>query len=264
MQIDWVTVAAQIINFLVLVWLLNRFLYRPITKTMKAREERITERLRLAQIREEEARAEAENYRRLHARLEADREALMDAAREDAEALKHRLQTEIREEIAALRRAWREEIDAERLAFLEQTREQTADAFLQLARSVLSDLASADIEDMIAARFARELSSLSADAVKRLRVSASEDGNEAVIRSTFELKSQRRKEITASVHKLIGEAITLEYERAEDQISGIELRIGSQIVRWSLDSYLDDLEARLRDAIRMPAPAGSSQAGPEH
>ena len=41
MQIDWLTVAAQIVNFLVLVWLLQRFLYKPITNAMHRREERI-------------------------------------------------------------------------------------------------------------------------------------------------------------------------------------------------------------------------------
>ena len=45
MQIDWLTVAAQIVNFLVLVWLLQRFLYRPITEAMARREERIESRL---------------------------------------------------------------------------------------------------------------------------------------------------------------------------------------------------------------------------
>ena len=41
MTIDWITVAAQIANFLVLVWLLRRFLYRPILDGIDAREAEI-------------------------------------------------------------------------------------------------------------------------------------------------------------------------------------------------------------------------------
>ena len=41
MLIDWFTVIAQVINFLILVWLLKRFLYRPILNAIDAREKRI-------------------------------------------------------------------------------------------------------------------------------------------------------------------------------------------------------------------------------
>ena len=74
MQIDWLTVAAQIVNFLVLVWLLQRFLYRPITTAMRRREERI-ETL-LAEAREARETAEAEE-RRLEEK-EADLDARAD------------------------------------------------------------------------------------------------------------------------------------------------------------------------------------------
>ena len=45
MSIDWITVVAQIANFLVLVWLLKRFLYRPILDGIDAREAEITRRM---------------------------------------------------------------------------------------------------------------------------------------------------------------------------------------------------------------------------
>ena len=51
MQIDWLTVAAQIVNFLVLVWLLQRFLYRPIVSAMAERENRIETRLTATWVR---------------------------------------------------------------------------------------------------------------------------------------------------------------------------------------------------------------------
>ena len=45
MSIDWVTVLAQIANFLVLLWLLKRFLYRPILNGIDAREAAIAQRI---------------------------------------------------------------------------------------------------------------------------------------------------------------------------------------------------------------------------
>ena len=45
MLIDWFTVGAQALNFLVLVWLLKRFLYKPILNAVDAREKRIAAEL---------------------------------------------------------------------------------------------------------------------------------------------------------------------------------------------------------------------------
>ena len=45
MSVDWITVIAQIVNFLVLIWLLKKFLYRPILDGIDAREAEITERM---------------------------------------------------------------------------------------------------------------------------------------------------------------------------------------------------------------------------
>lgn len=260
MQIDWITVAAQIINFLVLVWLLNRFLYGPVSRAMKAREARIAERLRAASEREEKARAEAEKYQELRARLNADREALMDEAREQAATLRKSLVAEIRAETAELRRAWQEEVEAEKCSFIKQTREQAADAFVELVRAALSDLATAEIEDMIAARFVDELYRLNADAAKRLQKAAAENGGVIRVRSTFELTPQRRKQVAAAARRVISETASVEFEQAGELTCGIELRSGSQIIRWSLDSYLDDLEARLRDAVRVQTPSESGRA----
>ena len=59
MLIDWFTVSAQIVNFLILVWLLQRFLYRPILDAIDAREQRVAAALTKAEANKEEARAGA-------------------------------------------------------------------------------------------------------------------------------------------------------------------------------------------------------------
>jgi F-type H+-transporting ATPase subunit b len=62
MQIDWLTVIAQIVNFLILVWLLKRFLYHPVITAMDRREQRIAERLQLAEQREQAAIESRQDY----------------------------------------------------------------------------------------------------------------------------------------------------------------------------------------------------------
>ena len=65
MQIDWFTLVAQIVNFLILIWLLKKFLFRPVQNVMKKRENEITSRLEEARNRLNEAEKKVEEYQKL-------------------------------------------------------------------------------------------------------------------------------------------------------------------------------------------------------
>ena len=91
MQIDWITVAAQIAYFLVLVWLLQRFLYRPITRAMARREEEIEKRLAEAKEARKDAEDEAETLRGKQSDLKDEKDQILDDARQEAESLRERL-----------------------------------------------------------------------------------------------------------------------------------------------------------------------------
>ena len=41
MLIDWFTIAAQAVNFLILIWLMKRYLYQPILRAIASREQLI-------------------------------------------------------------------------------------------------------------------------------------------------------------------------------------------------------------------------------
>ena len=87
MLIDWFTVISQIINFLILIFLLKRFLYRPILKAIDAREERITNELQAAELQKSEAAKNEKKYQDLLNSLEANKTELITKA-EDEVALK--------------------------------------------------------------------------------------------------------------------------------------------------------------------------------
>ena len=62
MQINWFTVIAQILNFLILVWLLKRFLYKPILNAIDEREKKIASQLKDADNRESMAKKEQDEF----------------------------------------------------------------------------------------------------------------------------------------------------------------------------------------------------------
>jgi len=91
MQIDWFTLVAQLFNFLILVWLLKRFLYKPILDAIDAREQSIAKTLREAAVTQQEASAERDKLAASNAALDGQSAELMEQARLDATAQRQKL-----------------------------------------------------------------------------------------------------------------------------------------------------------------------------
>jgi F-type H+-transporting ATPase subunit gamma len=149
MQIDWLTVAAQIVNFLVLVWLLRRFLYGPITAAMNRREQRIAAKLAEADQRRAEAETAAETYREAERDLERRTDRLLADARKMAETERHDLERTARREVQELRQAWERKLDDEKTVFLGDVRRQLLDHAFALARHTIDDLADRRLEEQM-------------------------------------------------------------------------------------------------------------------
>lgn len=253
MEIDWLTVAAQIVNFLVLVWLLHRFLYGPIVRAMDRRERRIAERLREAREKASEAENEARRYREKSAEVEQCRERALAEARGEAEALRRSLQQEVRAEVERMREDWRAQLEDQREEFLSDVRRHAAEHFSRLARRALGDLANAELEEQIAEVFVDRLERLDKDAKHKIAEACRAEGEGLIVHSAFDVSPDLRRRITKAVHEAIGK-VEVRYERSLEMACGLELRAGGQAVVWSLDGYLDSLESRLDTELAELAP----------
>jgi F-type H+-transporting ATPase subunit b len=246
--IDWFTVAAQIINFLVLVGILKYFLYGRITRAMREREDRIAARLSEAQEREQEAKQELENYQKQNEELARKREQMLAQAREEAELERKKLLKEAREEVDRVKARWHETIDREKEAFLADLGQRAGHQVLEVARRALADLASADLEEHIVKIFTQRLKGLDKDGLQVLRSTLQRDRN-VVIVSSFELAEEAKNTIAEILRRHSGNNIELRYRVSPEVISGIELKIPGHKIAWSLNHYLEALEEDLRSAL---------------
>src|SRR5574337_881745 len=216
MSIDWITVAAQIVNFLVLVWLLKRFLYRPILDGIDAREREIAERM-----------GEAAQIRTAAEAAEAERDALLAEARERL----LREQAERAEQRAEEARRYRAELHRD-----------GAKALLSLTRKALKDLADETLETRIVAHASARLTAIAED----LRKAAGES-LQAVALTREALPEAARERLRGELARLIP-GITVTFRSEPAQAPGLTLRLGGAQVEWTVDSYIDGLDALLADA----------------
>jgi F-type H+-transporting ATPase subunit b len=235
MTIDWITVSAQIVNFLILVWLLKRFLYQPVMRAMDRREQRIAERINEAVTREQNAEEEARRYQDKSNELERRRDEILAEAREDAGHEKLQLLEGIREEVTETRSNWQRQANLEKEEFLDTLRYQTTETIQAIARKALSDLANADLEERV----------VHMDVRKRL-AGATEPVRLA---STFELDAAMRGRITRAIHEHIADGLEVNYIQSPELLCGVELTGGGQRLAWSLADYLEELDTRIEEAF---------------
>lgn len=245
MQIDWVTVTAQIVNFLILVVLLQRFLYRPVMQAMHKREKRIADRLDEAEKREAEAEREAAACRGEKERLERERQSILEAYRESAREEKLRLLDQAREEVEQSRRNWQNQVDKEKREFLEGLRHRLGQAVTDLANRALSDLANAELEERVIDTFIERLDSTEEEALQSL---ARGDGR-LIITTAHAFGELQRERIEHALRERLGEGLVFEYAESDELVFGIRLGRGGYAFDWNLADYLDQVAHGLRDAM---------------
>src|SRR6202451_3846610 len=103
MPINWFTVIAQALNFLILVWLLKRFLYKPILHAIDERERGIAVQLAEAEAKKSEAQKESDEFQHRTEAFGKERVALLKKATDEAKAERQQLIDEARKDADSLR-----------------------------------------------------------------------------------------------------------------------------------------------------------------
>lgn len=250
MEFDPVTVIAQIINFLLLLYLLKRFLYGPILNIMAEREERIARRMQQAREREEEADEEAREYREKRRELEERREELMAEAREEAGQRREELLEEARTEVDAIEERWHEALRDERDAFLRELRRRTAEQLTSVARRALRDLAGAELQERVTDVFQDRLREMSEHEREQMHEALLASEHNPSITSAFPLSAQQREGLAAIVREVLATERALDFRVSDELLCGLELSAGGRKVAWSIDSYIDAVEEAIDEALQ--------------
>ncbi len=239
MSFDWVTVVAQIVNFLILILLLKRFLYRPILAGIDAREADIAARVAAADAARGQAEADAAAHRAALADFETEKAGLVEAARQQAEAEKVRLRAKIDEMQQTEVDALRAQAEGQRVRLAADLRADGAGAIVSLTRRALRDLADADLEERIAGRLATRLAHSGAE----LRDAAAQAPRARVI-SSFHLPDDCRARVAAALHAEVAD-IPVDFQTEASASPGVVLRVGGAQIGWTIDAYLDAFETAL-------------------
>ena len=245
MLIDWFTVIAQVVNFLILVFLLKRFLYKPILNAIDEREKRIATELEEAAKQQSEAQGEHQKYQQLHDDLTQKKEALLATAQKDAEAERQRLTEAARKESDELRTRLQESLQTEQSNLSKDLKGRAQREVFDIARKVLTDLAGTSLEAQITGVFIEKIAAMDKEEKAQLLAALKPTGQPITVSSAFELAADQQAKIKSAVAKLLGEETELQFRTAPDEVGGIELSANSFKIAWTIAEYLGALEKRI-------------------
>jgi F-type H+-transporting ATPase subunit b len=239
--IDWFTVGAQALNFLILVWLLKRYLYRPVLAAIGAREKAVATRIADAAARDKQAQLAGEALRQRNEAFDQERESLMHKATDEAGAERQRLMEAARQDTQLLRSKLTLALDAERAELTRQLSLRTQAEVFAVARKALSDLADASLEERMIEVFLGRLARMDVSAGPAEASRPVVPIRLALVRSAFEPASAAHAAVETALRGRLGPNVVVRFETATELICGVELTVDGEKLAWSVSDYLASL-----------------------
>lgn len=238
MELNWSTFVLEIINFLVLVWILKRFLYQPVLDVIAARRKAIEDQIAAAHAIEAEAKALKEQYTGRLSEWEAEK-------RKAKQALTHELDEERGRRLSDLESAIEREREKARVAASRQQVEQQRAVEQQALQQgaaftsrLLSQAAGAELEDRLLRLVTEGLKNLPQEQLSRLRHQWA-DAGEIEVASAFDLSAAQRQQLSTALQAASGSTADVRFSRDETLIAGLNIVIGPWV-----------LAANVRDELR--------------
>lgn len=240
MELNWSTFLLEIINFLVLIWILQRFLYRPVLAVIAKRRAGIEQSLSEAQALRTSAETLQAQYESRLASWEQEQQTARAELQRDIEAERQRL-------LADLQTTLRQEQEKNRL--LEERRLQAlqrqaeTEALAQASRFaslLLNRLAGPELEARLLELAIDELQHLPEERLSMLRQSCSTASGQARISTAFVLAQPQRDTLQHTLQTLLEQPIACVFEQDPQLLSGLRITIGPWLLRANLYDELVD------------------------
>jgi len=269
MLIDWFTVIAQLINFLVLVWLLKRFLYQPILKAIDDREQKIAKQLTNAAELKNQAQQQWHEFKQKNVTFDQQQAARGTELAAEIKVERTRLLEEVRLESEALRCTLRSALDAEQLNLQKAFSLGARQEVFAIARKVLGDLADVSLEAAMIKTFIQRLAGLQGEALSTLKSALTSSTDSLLVRTAFTVFAEQRQSVEIAIQNTLGLAAAnqerfIKFETETDLVSGIELQAKGQKFAWSITDYLDALTHSLDQLLQLQQPTKQPKKQESH
>jgi len=243
MKIDWWTLGLQTINVLVLLWILQRFLLKPVQAMIAQRQKMTQQLIDDASLAKQQAEDEKSALKTQHGMMAAERERLLGQAHTEAGAASAQLLTQARQEAAQLIAAAQETLQHERTQAQSALQNQAGELAADITRRLLAGLPATSLNRHFIDLACREIAALADSDKKALCASL---GNQPVqIVAVGEVDQLLRDELKGSLSKLLGHEVELAFSVDSNLLAGVELHFQYVLISSNLNADLQRISRQL-------------------
>jgi F-type H+-transporting ATPase subunit b len=252
MQIDWWTLALQGINFLLLVWLLERFLYKPVKEVIAKRKELAEHAFAEANAAKEKAEAEGQRFNEDRMQLAQERQALLKQLHEELGAERSKIIDQARDEADGLLEEAHTAIAEDRTATIAELREEITALAVDLASSLLQKFGSVVSNDAFLLQIEEQLKGLSDDERERLKMDLAANGAGLKVVTATPLKPEDEHRWRSRIGACLGQPEDMDFISDSTIIGGAELRCPHTVLKFT---WAHQLEAAKQELCRDEPPS---------
>ena len=250
MAIDWFTTGAQIVNFLILIWLLKKLLFRPIISAMERREQGLSDRQQQVRIQISEAQNLKNKYDQNLQQLQKNKEQVLTQARKEVEKEKATSLQQLSEEIQQKKIRFDAEMHKQQQELGQLISCTIAEKSMILGNKILIELADQTLEQRMMEHFLENLSGLPEAEQVSIKKAVSQDHSATIITS-FQADTAVRKHIQNWFDNFVP-GCKLLFEQREHLVCGISLEADGRNWEWNVDRYLTELGTELLKSSGQP------------
>jgi len=238
-ELSWPTFFLQIINFLVLVWILKRFLYKPVLDAIAQRKAVIDRTLADADAKETGAQALVEQYQNRLAEWETEKEKLHAEVGEEIAAQRAKMMAALEHSLQQEREKARV-LEQRRLNELKnQSEEQGIASGVQFTGRLLERIAGPELEARLVDIALEDVPRLPEEQLKALRAVCQQAGAQVKVTSGFPLSDPQRSVIEAKLKEMTRDGIVVEFHEDRRLLAGLRISIGPWVMRANLEDELE-------------------------
>jgi len=246
-ELSWSTFVLEIINFLVLVWILKRFFYKPVLDVIARRREGIEKSLDDAKQTKSEAEKLQAQYQNRLADWDKERQQARETLMQEVEAERSSKLAELKNDLEQEREK-AHVIEQRRQADIERKAEQAALALsTRFATRLLQQAAGPELETRLVELALSELSALSDEQLAALRTSYGQVPETAVVVSAFPLADEHRNKLKQAIASLTDQEMPLQFEQDGELLAGLRIIIGNWVLGANLQDELKGFAAIAQD-----------------
>jgi F-type H+-transporting ATPase subunit b len=244
LNINLSTLLLQVANFLILAYILARFLFNPLKKMLDERTSQVTKAVDEAQKAAREAEELKSDYEKKRDNIDAEIVALKDEARIVVDETRQQMLQEAYQEIEAMRARAQEELEQQRSDALRLHRNKIGELVASLTQRMMEDILTPQLHQAYLDAFLDQLRSV------QLEGRISTDGEETVsveLITAIPLAQEEKARITTTLETVVSQPIDLACRVDAGLIAGAMVRLGDMLIDGSLQGQLQQLRSRYEE-----------------